>query len=122
MMANYRNGSAFRLMALACLMLLGSMAAAPLHLQAQVLYGSIVGHVKDPSGAAVPGATVTITHKETNQSREAVTDEVGNYNFPTVQTGTYAIRVSLTGFKESQQTDIAVALNTMTRVDVTQQV
>ena len=90
--------------------------------QAQVLYGSLVGHVEDSSGASVPGATVTISNKATNQSRETITDEVGNYNFPTVQTGTYTIKVSLTGFKESQQTDIAVTLNTTTRIDVTLQV
>src|SRR5438045_6416943 len=72
--------------------------------------------------ASGPSATVTISNKATNQSRETITDEVGNYNFPTVQTGTNTIKVSLTGFKESQQTDIAVTLNTTTRIDVTLQV
>ena len=40
-------------------------------LYAQILYGSIVGNVKDQSDAAVGGATVVATHKETNQSRTA---------------------------------------------------
>lgn len=45
--------------------------------KAQVLYGSITGNVTDSNGAAVAGATVTITHKETGQSRDGVTDAQG---------------------------------------------
>src|SRR5437588_2916574 len=73
--------------------------------EAQVLYGSMVGNVKDASGAAIPGAIVTITHNETNQSREAVTDETGNYSFTTVPTGTYTLKVSKSGFKTFSRTD-----------------
>jgi hypothetical protein len=51
---------------------------------AQVLYGSITGNVTDTQGAVVGGATVTITHKETGQSREGVTNAQGSYDFPTV--------------------------------------
>src|SRR6266545_8039696 len=100
---------------LGCLWLLLLGVVTSPRVQAQVLYGSIVGHVKDPSGAAVPSATVTITHKETNQSREGITDEIGNYNFPTLQTGTYTIKAALPGFREFQQTDVAVTINTVTR-------
>src|SRR5438094_5766939 len=51
------------------------MLAAPS--RAQVLYGSIVGQVVDTTSAIVPGATVRITHRETNQSRESVTSANG---------------------------------------------
>ena len=44
-------------------------AAAPQQSWAQVLYGSIVGTVEDPSGAVVPGAKVTLTHVETGTAR-----------------------------------------------------
>ena len=57
-------------------------------LEAQVLYGSIVGHVRDSTGAAVPGAAVTITHLETKLSRETVAEATGAYTFSTVPTGT----------------------------------
>jgi len=57
--------------------------------RAQVLYGSIVGNVQDSSGAALPGATVTITSRETNLTRSTVTNEVGGYTFANVLAGTY---------------------------------
>ncbi|HEY7212913.1 MAG TPA: carboxypeptidase-like regulatory domain-containing protein [Bryobacteraceae bacterium] len=44
---------------------------------AQVLYGSVVGEVTDPSGATVPNVTVTITDKATGQSRTATSDSSG---------------------------------------------
>src|SRR5688572_30993125 len=60
-------------------------------LDAQVLYGSIVGNVRDASGAALPGATVVVTHNETKAKRETVSDAVGAYRFSTVQPGTYTV-------------------------------
>jgi hypothetical protein len=86
---------------------------------AQVLYGSIVGNVKDTTGAAVPGAAVAITHSETKATREAVTDGTGAYRFPTVQTGTYSIVVQLAGFQTFTRNDVDVTLNMMARVDAT---
>lgn len=89
---------------------------------AQVLYGSVLGNVKDPSGAMVPGATVTITNNRTNQSRETITNDSGGYGFSTVQTGEYTLTVNLPGFKEAKQTDVQVALNSTTRIDLTLEV
>jgi hypothetical protein len=85
---------------------------------AQVLYGSIVGNVKDSSGAVLPGATVTITNAQTNQSRETVTNATGGYDFTAVQTGTYTVKVSQTGFKSTARSNVAVTLNAVTRVDL----
>ena len=84
---------------------------------AQVLYGSIVGNVQDSSGAALPGATVTITSKETNLVRTAVTNQTGAYSLTNVQAGTYNVKVSLQGFKESVETAVPVTVNTVSRVD-----
>jgi Carboxypeptidase regulatory-like domain/TonB dependent receptor len=86
--------------------------------RAQVLYGSITGNVTDSSGAVVAGATVTITHKETGQSRDGVTDANGGYDFPTLQAGTYSIKVGKSGFKTVTKENVAVTLNTVTRADI----
>jgi carboxypeptidase family protein/TonB-dependent receptor-like protein len=86
--------------------------------QAQVLYGSIVGNVTDSNGAAVAGVTISITHKETGQSRQAVTDASGSYDFPTVLAGTYTVKVGKSGFKTMTMENIAVTLNNLTRADI----
>jgi Carboxypeptidase regulatory-like domain/TonB dependent receptor len=84
---------------------------------AQVLYGSIVGNVTDETGAAVPGATVTIEQTETKLKRELVTDAAGAYHFAAVPTGTYTISVSLTGFRSFGRPGVPVSLNSVARVD-----
>ena len=84
----------------------------------QVLYGTLTGNVTDSSGAVVAGATVTITHKETGQSRDGVTDANGSYDFPTLQAGTYSIKVGKSGFKTVTKENVAVTLNTVTRADI----
>ena len=78
------------------LIVLLTMLFLPLTGQAQVLYGSITGNVTDTAGAALPGATVTITHKETGQTRQGVTDVNGAYDFPNVLAGTYTVKVTKT--------------------------
>jgi hypothetical protein len=83
----------------------------------QVLYGSIVGTVKDATGGVLPGATVTITHKETKATREAVTDAAGAYRFPTLQPGTYTVVVTMSGFRSYTRDDVPVTLNTVSRVE-----
>src|SRR5688500_18315529 len=100
------------------LMLLTLPAAAG----AQVLYGSLVGNVSDETGAAVPGATVTILNKATGVSRDATTDATGAYRLDTVQPGTYSVTVQLTGFRSFTRSDIPVSLNTVARADARLQV
>jgi Carboxypeptidase regulatory-like domain/TonB dependent receptor len=100
----------------AALLAFATTLPAPAH--AQVLYGSIIGNVADSSRAPVPGATVTITHRETNLSRESTTTADGNYRFVNVQPGTYRVRVALAGFKESVKENVPVSANAISRVDV----
>ncbi len=91
-----------------------AMIARPLH--AQVLYGSIVGSVTDASGAAMPGATVTIEQTETKLTRELVTDASGAYHFTAVPSGTYTVSVKMTGFRPFSRS-VPVTLNSVARVD-----
>ena len=84
---------------------------------AQALYGSLVGNVTDESGAAIPGATVTITQSETNLSRTLVTDASGSFNAPNLLPGTYEIAVSLSGFQSFKAQGVAVRQGLDVRVD-----
>src|SRR5207237_1343441 len=84
---------------------------------AQTLYGSLVGTVTDETGLAVPGATVTITHTETNQTREGTTNATGGYNFPNIPTGTYQIDIALAGFQSFKSRGIVVQQNSSVRID-----
>ena len=67
---------------------------------AQALYGSLVGNVVDGSGGRIPGATVTATRKETNQTTEQTTPENGTYSFSNLLPGTYDVVVTLPGFQD----------------------
>src|SRR5215204_5166007 len=66
---------------------------------AQVLSGSIVGQVLDTTSAGVPGASVRLTHRETNQSRTAVTSGSGEYAFQSLPGGVYDIAITKEGFQ-----------------------
>jgi hypothetical protein len=85
----------------------------------QVLYGSLVGNVTDPSNAAVAAAKVTITNKQTSQSREAATNDAGAYSFPNVQAGTYEVTISREGFSTFTNPNVEVTINNVSRVDAT---
>jgi len=100
----------------ASLMALALLAGAS-SASAQVLYGSIVGNVTDASGAALPGATVAIQQAETTLSREMVSDHAGAYSFTAVPSGTYAITVTMTGFRTFSRANVPVSLNSVARVD-----
>ncbi|MCC7155844.1 MAG: TonB-dependent receptor [Bryobacterales bacterium] len=84
---------------------------------AQILYGSIVGNVTDPSNAPVPGATVSITQIETNQNRTATTNNAGQFTFSTVPGGTYEVKVTSQGFRPMERTNVVIATNAVTRLD-----
>jgi len=87
--------------------------------RAQVLYGSIIGNVKDASGAAVAGAAVRLTGADSRQPREAVTNSEGGYDFATVVPGSYELKVSKPGFRVFTQTGTVAVANDIVRVDVT---
>jgi hypothetical protein len=110
----------FRLMVVGLAVLVAAVAAAPA--RAQILYGSIVGVITDAQGAHVPGATVTIVNRETNLTREAVTDAQGSYSFTNVLAGPYDVKVSLSGFREAVRANVPVTIGQIARVDLTLEV
>ena len=84
---------------------------------AQALYGSVTGTIADGTGAAVPGATVTIKNEDTGLELTAVTDETGTYTIRNVAGGTYTLKASLQGFKEFVQTGIPITAGGIVRIN-----
>lgn len=67
---------------------------------AQEFRATLNGRVTDPSKDVIPGATVSITNTETNQTIKVITNAEGNYTVPFLNPGTYSITVEATGFKK----------------------
>ena len=86
-------------------------------LEAQVLYGQLVGTVQDPSGSYIANAKVSILNKGTGLSREGQSDDQGRYTFTTVQTGIYDVTVAAPGFKGVTQTGIDITVNSVRTLD-----
>src|SRR6266567_1103453 len=84
--------------------------------------GSISGTVKDPSGAIIPGATVTAVNTGTGISQRVGTDTGGFYAFPALPVGIYDIIIRHGGFKEYRQTGLALDATVALRVDATLEV
>src|SRR5262245_32124760 len=83
---------------------LGLFTCAASSTNAQVLYGSIVGTVEDPTGSVVPGAGITITNAATGASREVKADESGRYTASNLLPGDYTMVVTATGFRTLTRT------------------
>jgi hypothetical protein len=90
---------------------------APAAADAQVLYGSVLGNVTDTTGGAIAAATVTLTETATNQVHSAVSSASGGYSFSDIAVGNYVLAVTKAGFQTYTARDIAVSLNSATRVN-----
>ena len=84
---------------------------------AQVLFGTVVGNVTDATGSAVPGASVKITEKSTNDTRTVQTNEGGIFDITTVPAGNYQVEISKQGFRGFLTSNILVNQNNVVRVD-----
>jgi hypothetical protein len=76
--------------------------------RAQSSAGEVGGLVADPSGAPLPGASVTLVNEGTKVSRAALANQDGRFIFTNVLAGVYAVHVKSTGFKEAEQKHITV--------------
>lgn len=80
--------------------------------------GSVQGTIKDTTGAAVPGAKVTLSGAALVRSLETTSNGEGAYIFPKVPSGIYSVTVTQTGFKTVKSEDVTVVLGQAARVDV----
>ncbi len=85
---------------------------------AQTVTGSLVGHVEDVNGGAIPGARVVITDVDRGTSRDTVTNEEGNFSISSVDPGIYRVEIEQANFKKSIRERVEVAINTTVRADV----
>jgi len=92
--------------------------AASLPALSQTTTGRILGNVSDQSGAAVAGATLTITDVERGGGRTVTTDAAGEYAAPELQPGIYKVRAEAQGFKTVERINIAVEVAQDLRVDI----
>src|ERR1051326_4149107 len=99
-------------------LLLTLTAIAAVETRAQVLYGSIAGTVRDSSAAPVPGAGVRVTNTSTNQSRDSLTNESGDFSFPSLEAGAYDVTVSKESFQKFTSKDLRVDLDQTARLNV----
>jgi hypothetical protein len=84
---------------------------------AQFVRGSIVGTVADESGAVIPRADVKLTNVGTNEVKQTVTDEAGNYTFPALLPAVYNVEVSSKGFRTQVVNGVRLEVNQTARVD-----
>ena len=88
----------------------------------QSTLGTILGTVKDQSGAVVRDGSVTVTNTDENTSRKVTTDANGDYQAINEKPGHYSVEVSAGGFDTSKTTDLTLDARQELRVDVTMQV
>ena len=86
---------------------------------AQVTTGTILGTVTDATGAAVPGAKVTVVDVEKGTAATRETEETGYYIFPFLVPGTYRVTIEKDGFRRAEQAAVVVQVDQRARVDIT---
>src|SRR6202789_262672 len=96
-----------------CLLVLNSAT-----LSAQFETASVLGYVRDASGAALPNATVSLVNQETKAIVTAKTSAQGAYEFPDVKIGDYQVTAEADGFEVSTTQSFLVTVNARQRVDV----
>jgi hypothetical protein len=78
---------------------------------------TVLGTVTDPTGAVVPGASITITNTGTNAKRVLQTNAAGSYIAPELPIGSYSVKAEAAGFKSYERTGLKLDSNDTVRLD-----
>lgn len=89
---------------------------------AQFGASTIRGTITDPSGAAVAGATVTITNLQTNLTRAQATRSSGSYSFELIPPGEYKVEIEAKGFRKNVVPRVKALVGSVTEVSQTLQI
>jgi hypothetical protein len=84
----------------------------------QMNAATLNGTVTDPTGAAVPGASVTVLNTDTNIERATKTNGVGLYSVPSLPPGSYSVTVTKTGFNNSRETGLTLQVAQMATLNI----
>jgi len=117
-----RRGSITKVLHVSAWLLLATVLLLPDGAWAQVDRGAVSGTVTDASGGVVPGATVTVTNVDTNQSTKLTTDNSGGFVANLLRIGKYAVTAEKQGFQKTVQENVDVGVNQVVRVDLALQV
>ncbi len=99
-----------------------SIGLIPPTASAQEFRGTISGAVADPTGAVVPGATVTVRETSTGTVNKTTSDSAGQYVVPFLLPGTYSISVTASGFEQTVRNGITLESQAHPIVNMTLQV
>src|SRR5579863_1068252 len=94
------------------------LAFSPIVIHAQSTFGTILGTVKDNSGAIVPKATVKLTDTDENTSRETTANGNGDYEFVNTKAGHYKLNVTSQGFEAYEASGLLLVARQTLRLDV----
>jgi hypothetical protein len=95
---------------------------AALSIHAQAISGDVNGSVTDPSGARIPGISLTITNDQTGVKANATSDSNGQFRFFNLAVGTYTLTATGQGFAVSTQKGLHIELSATLTANVTMQV
>lgn len=98
-----------------CIFLILSLASV---LHGQVDTASIVGIIKDPSGAVIQNARVTVTNVATGETQTVTTGNNGSYLFPYLRVGNYSVTAEAAGFKRAATNGITLNVQDRKEVDI----
>lgn len=95
-----------------------ALLSLSVHAWSQIVGGSILGTVRDTSGAAIPGAKVEIRNTETGTTRLLTSDATGRYAAPSVPIGPYSVSAAKDGFSTQTQTGLRLVVGQSAEVDL----
>ncbi len=115
-----KSGTAvrYRRAAVTFLTVLGvSLLCVPRSSAQSITSGDVTGTVTDPTGAVIPGASLTLTNVATNGSKQVTTSGDGTYRFAFVDPGTYKLTISAKGFRNQERDNVSVAAGQPTPIN-----
>src|SRR5262249_42437822 len=116
------TGSSLRVFERFVIAIVGLIAFGTCLVFAQTSTATILGVVKDTSGAFVPGVSITLRHTETGLTRTAFSSESGDYNVPLLPVGAYEITAVMPGFKQQVRSGINLIVGQQAVINLTLEV